>query len=151
MITGAHIIIYSTDPEADRAFFRDTLKFPHVDVGRGWLIFGLPSSEVAVHPADENGRHDFYLMCDDVLRLVESLKAKSVACSDIHEEPWGLLTEATLPGGGKLAEARPAAGAQIVLPIAAGPSSSASQPCRGFQRPALRADVFDRSLRRASL
>lgn len=102
MITGAHIIIYSTDPEADRAFFRDTFKFPHVDVGGGWLIFGLPPSEVALHPADENGRHEFYLMCDDVQRLVATLKAKSVACSEIHEEPWGWLTEATLPGGGKL-------------------------------------------------
>jgi hypothetical protein len=102
MITGAHIIIYSTDPEADRAFFRDTLKFPNVDVGGGWLIFGLPQSEVAVHPAVENGRHEFYLMCDDVGRLVQSLKAMSVPCSELHEEPWGSLTEVTLPGGGKL-------------------------------------------------
>jgi hypothetical protein len=102
MITGAHIIIYSTNPEADRAFFRDVLEFPHVDVGHGWLIFALPPSEVAVHPADANGRHEFYLMCDDVKRLSATLKAKNIACSPIHEEQWGSLIEATLPGGGKL-------------------------------------------------
>jgi hypothetical protein len=102
MITGAHVIIYSTNPEADRAFFRDVLEFPHVDVGGGWLIFALPPSEVAVHPADQNGRHEFYLICDDVGRLTATLKAKQIACSPVHEEPWGLLIEATLPGGGKL-------------------------------------------------
>jgi hypothetical protein len=102
VITGAHIIIYSTNPEADRVFFRDTLKFPHVDVGDGWLIFGLPQSEVAFHPSAENGRHEFYLMCDDVKSLVDMLQVNKIACSHVHEEPWGWLTEATLPGGGKL-------------------------------------------------
>ena len=66
MITGAHSIIYSTNAEADRAFLRDVLRFPNVDVGDGWLIFGLPPSEVAVHPSDKNNEHEFYLMCDDV-------------------------------------------------------------------------------------
>ena len=102
MITGAHIIIYSSNPEADRAFFRDVLEFPHVDVGGGWLIFGLPHSEVALHPGEENGRHEFYLMCDDVERVANALRANKLACSSIHEESWGRLIEATLPGGGKL-------------------------------------------------
>ena len=66
MIIGAHVIIYSTHPEADRAFLRDVLKFPHVDVGDGWLIFALPPAEVAVHPSDHNDVHELYLMCDDV-------------------------------------------------------------------------------------
>jgi catechol 2,3-dioxygenase-like lactoylglutathione lyase family enzyme len=102
MITGAHVVIYSTDPEADRAFFRDVLKFPHVDVGGGWLIFGLPPSEAAFHPGHENGRHEFYLMCDDLRALTQRLEAERIACSPVHEEPWGSLIEATLPGGGKL-------------------------------------------------
>lgn len=107
MITGAHVVVYSTDPEADRAFFRDTLRFPHVDVGGGWLIFGLPPAEVAMHPSHENGRHEFYLMCDDVRRLIQTLQAKGIACSPIHEEPWGSLIELTLPGGGALGVYQP--------------------------------------------
>ena len=102
MISGAHVIIYSTNPEADRALCRDVLKFPHVDVGGGWLIFGLPPSELAFHPAEANDRHEFYLMCDDIKSLTATLRAKNIACSPVHEEPWGLLIEATLPGGGKL-------------------------------------------------
>ena len=65
MITGAHSVIYSTDTEADRAFLRDVLKLTHVDVGHGWLIFGLPPAEVAVHPSGENDVHEFFLMCDE--------------------------------------------------------------------------------------
>ena len=102
MIDGAHIIIHSTDPEADRAFFRDFLRFPNIDVGHGWLIFALPPSEVAVHPAEENGRHEFYLMCDDVHALVEMLRAAQIAASHIQEENWGWLTYVTLPAGGRL-------------------------------------------------
>ena len=101
MLTGAHSIIYSTNPEADRAFFRDVLKFPNVDVGGGWLIFGLPPAEVAVHPG-ENDVHEFYLMCDDVDALIADLSGKGVECGEIHQQPWGRLTQVTLPGGGKL-------------------------------------------------
>jgi hypothetical protein len=102
MITGAHSIIYSKDAEADRKFLQDVLKFPYVDVGYGWLIFGLPPSEVAVHPGDENDQHEFYLMCDDVSDLIQSLGEKGVACTPVHEESWGSLTQVSLPGGGKL-------------------------------------------------
>ncbi|MEO6239111.1 MAG: extradiol dioxygenase, partial [Vicinamibacterales bacterium] len=66
MLTGAHAIINSTDAEADRTFLRDVLKLPNLDVGHGWLIFGLPPAEVAVHPSERNDVHEFYLMCDDV-------------------------------------------------------------------------------------
>lgn len=62
MINGAHTIIYSENAEADREFFQDVLKLPHVDAGEGWLIFGLPPSEVAVHPAEKNDRHELYLV-----------------------------------------------------------------------------------------
>jgi catechol 2,3-dioxygenase-like lactoylglutathione lyase family enzyme len=101
MINGAHAIIYSKDADADRAFFRDVLGFPNVDVGGGWLIFGLPPSEVAVHPGT-NSEHEFYLMCDDVEALIADMKKRKVKCGPIHEERWGRLTEVSLPGGGKV-------------------------------------------------
>src|SRR5260221_3525796 len=107
MISGAHMIVYSTDAEADKAFFRDVLNFPNVDVGRGWLIFALPPAEVAVHPAEENGRHELYLMCDDVQALVKKLTAAQIAASHIEEVSWGWLTYVTLPAGGKLAVYQP--------------------------------------------
>lgn len=102
MITGAHTVIYSKDPEADRAFLRDVLKLPHVDVGHGWLIFGLPPAEVAVHPAAKNGRHEFYLMCDDVEKLVATLARRGVTCGPVQAMGWGMLTQVKLPGGGKI-------------------------------------------------
>jgi hypothetical protein len=102
MINGAHSIIYSTNPEADRAFLRDVLKLPSVDVGHGWLIFGLPPAEVAVHPSDKNNVHEFYLMCDDVEALVSEMKNHNVSCTPVQNLGWGLLTQITLPGGGKL-------------------------------------------------
>jgi hypothetical protein len=102
MITGAHSIIYSTNPDADRAFLRDVLRFPHVDVGGGWLIFGLPPAEVAVHPSEENDVHEFYLMCDDIEAFVAEMKNHNVVSSSVQNLGWGLLTQITLPGGGKL-------------------------------------------------
>ena len=102
MIQGAHAIIYSKNAEADRAFFKDVLKYPYADAGHGWLIFALPPAELAFHPAEENGRHELYLMCDDVQALIADMKSKNVACSDVHEERWGSITHVTLPGGGKL-------------------------------------------------
>ncbi|MEC3976851.1 hypothetical protein [Amycolatopsis sp. H20-H5] len=53
MINGAHVIIHSRDAEADRAFLKDVLCYPHVDAGGGWLIFKLPPAEVVVHPTGE--------------------------------------------------------------------------------------------------
>jgi hypothetical protein len=102
MISGAHVVIYSTDPEADRAFFRDVLHYPYADAGHGWLIFALPPAEVAVHPAAENGRHELYLMCDDIEALIIEMRARSLKCGPVEEQPWGSLTHLTLPGGGAL-------------------------------------------------
>ena len=106
-ITGAHAIIYSTDAEADRALLRDVFKLEHVDVGGGWLIFALPPAEVAVHPADENDRHELYLMTDDVTGFVAEMKQRNVACDAVQDQGWGLLTRITLPGGGKLGVYQP--------------------------------------------
>jgi hypothetical protein len=107
MIYGAHVILYSQDAEADRAFFRDVLHYPFADAGHGWLIFALPPAEVAVHPADENGAHELYLMCDDVQALRVELNAKGVVCSAVREERWGSITQITLPGGGKIGVYQP--------------------------------------------
>ena len=109
MIFGAHILFYSQDPEADRAFFSNVLGLHSVDVGHGWLIFGLPPTEAAIHPTD----HDFsqthagerllgavlYLMCDDLKAQIAALRGKSVQCTEIQEAPWGSSTTIPLPSG----------------------------------------------------
>ena len=102
MIMGTHVIVYSKDAEADRAFFRDILGFKAVDAGHGWLIFALPPVEAAFHPAEENNRHELYLMCDDLKAEMSALKKKGVACSDVHNERWGSITKIRLPGGGQI-------------------------------------------------
>ncbi len=107
MINGAHSIIYSTNPDADRAFLRDVLKLPNVDVGDGWLIFGLPPAEVAVHPSDKNDVHELYLMCDDIEALVAKLNSCGIAASPVQDQGWGLLSKLMLPGGGKLGVYQP--------------------------------------------
>jgi catechol 2,3-dioxygenase-like lactoylglutathione lyase family enzyme len=101
MITGAHAIIYTKDAEKDRAFFRDVLGLKWVDSGDGWLIFRLPPSEIACHPA-ETEMHELFLMTDDVRRAVKTLKAKGVGCEPVTDQGWGLLTRLRLPGGGTL-------------------------------------------------
>jgi hypothetical protein len=102
MITGSHTVISTKDAEADRAFLRDVLAFPHADAGDGWLIFGLPPSEVAFHPAEASGEHRFYLMCDDVQAFVLEMRRRGRACTPPQDEGWGVVTELTLPGGGML-------------------------------------------------
>ena|SRR5687767_361172 len=107
MIIGAHSIIYSKKPEADRVFLRDVMKLPNIDVGDGWLIFGLPPAEVAVHPSEKNDVHAFYLMVDDVEAFVAEMKAHAIACGEVQNQAWGMLTAVTLPGGGTLGVYQP--------------------------------------------
>ena len=103
MINGAHVILYTTDPEGLRAWFRDVLELPSVDSGDGWLIFSLPPAEVAMHPTDGPARHELYLMCDDVRATVKALKNKGVDfAAPISDQGWGLLTSIRIPGGGEL-------------------------------------------------
>ena len=102
MIIGAHSILYSRNPEADRAFLRDVLKLPNVDVGDGWLIFGLPPAEVAIHPSEKNDVHAFYLMVDDIEEFVAEMGRHGIACGAVQNQGWGVLTPLTLPGGGTL-------------------------------------------------
>jgi catechol 2,3-dioxygenase-like lactoylglutathione lyase family enzyme len=103
VITGAHAIVYSTDADADRAFFRDVLGFPSVDAGGGWLIFALPPAELAAHPADAGGRHERYLMCDEIESTVAELQAKGVEfTAPVSDQGFGRLTSLKLPGGSEL-------------------------------------------------
>jgi predicted enzyme related to lactoylglutathione lyase len=103
MITGVHAVIFTNDAEGVRAFFRDVLGFSSVDAGAGWLIFALPPAELAAHPADESGRHELYLMCDDAHATADELTRKGVEISrPISDEGFGLMTTIKLPGGGEL-------------------------------------------------
>lgn len=99
MIFGAHIVIYSNDPAADRAFLKNILGFLSVDAGHGWLIFALPPAEVAVHPAEQDNRHELYFMCDDLSAEISALAQKGVHCSEIQQARWGSITKFRLPGG----------------------------------------------------
>jgi catechol 2,3-dioxygenase-like lactoylglutathione lyase family enzyme len=102
MISGAHMIIYSKDAEADRAFFRNVLGFASVDAGQGWLIFAMPPAEAAFHPSDANDVHELYFMCEDLKAEMAALVEKGVRCSDVQEARWGSITKIQLPGGGKV-------------------------------------------------
>jgi hypothetical protein len=103
VILGAHVILYSTEAEADRALLRDLLGLPHVDAGGGWLIQQLPPGEVAVHPAGSSGAVELYLVCDDVETTAAELTARGVAVEGgVSDEGWGRLTTIRLPGGGRI-------------------------------------------------
>ena len=100
MISAAHVVVYSKNPEADRAFFRDVLGFKSVDAGHGWLVFALPPGEAAFHPSDENSVHELYFICDDLKAEMASLAKKHVQCSEVQDARWGSITKMRLPGGG---------------------------------------------------
>jgi hypothetical protein len=104
-IVGTHMLLYTTEPEALRAVFRDVFKFRHVDAGDGWLIFALPPAELGIHPAEgptfESGmRHQVTLMCDDINATIRDLGAKGIKVDgEPHDEGWGVTTMLNLPGG----------------------------------------------------
>jgi catechol 2,3-dioxygenase-like lactoylglutathione lyase family enzyme len=103
MIFGAHVVVYSKNAEADRAFFRDVLGFKSVDAGHGWLIFALPPGEAAFHPSDdEHGLHELYFLCDELKAQMASLTKKGVKFSEVQEARWGSITKMRLPGGGEV-------------------------------------------------
>ena len=102
MIFGAHVVDYSKDPTADRAFFREVLGFSSVDAGHGWLIFELPPAEAAIHPDEGNNRHELYFLCDDLKTQISALTERGVQCSEVQEARWGLITKLRLPGRGSV-------------------------------------------------
>jgi len=134
MINGAHLIVYSKEPAADRAFFQDVLGLSHVDVGDGWLIFGLPPSEIAVHPSKKNGVHELYLMCEDVKAFVKAMKSEKIACDAVQDQGWGLLTSITLPGGGKLGVYEPRHARPGVKAKRGANGSAEATPARALRR-----------------
>jgi glyoxalase/bleomycin resistance protein/dioxygenase superfamily protein len=99
-ITGAHMILYTPEPDALRAVLRDALGWEHVDAGDGWLIFALPPAELGVHPSEGSTDHELLLMCDDVASTAAELRAKGV---EVRGEPedrgFGIVTSVVLPGG----------------------------------------------------
>jgi hypothetical protein len=102
MISGAHFILFSAKAESDREFFKSVLGLSHVDVGGGWLIFALPPSELAVHPAAVSGSHELFLMCKDLRGTIKKLRQKKVKCTTPSEQEWGKVSLITLPGGGQI-------------------------------------------------
>jgi hypothetical protein len=102
MISGAHMIVYSKDAGADRAFFRNVLGLPSIDAGHGWLIFALPPAEAAFHPSATQGAHELYFMCDDLKAELAVLQKKGVHFSEVQEARWGSITKMRLPGGSEV-------------------------------------------------
>ena len=109
------MVVYSKDAEADRAFFRDVLGFASVDAGHGWLIFAMPPAEAAFHPAEENGRHELYFLCDNLTSEMAELRTKGVECSEVVEARWGSVTKIRLPGGGEIGLYQPKHAAPVGL------------------------------------
>lgn len=107
LIIGAHSMIHNTNPDADHDFLRDVLKLNNVDAGGGLLIFGLQGAEVHIHPSDTNNVHELYLLCEDVEAFVADMQQHAISCSPVQDLGWGLLTQVTLPGGGKLGVYQP--------------------------------------------
>ena len=118
-IIAAHSIIYAEDAERVRAFVRDVLGFNHVDAGGGWLIFKLPPAELGVHPIEpsESGRHELYLMCDDIEATLAELKAKGVeVSSEVVNAGFGLVARIKVPGGGDIGIYQPRHPMAVDLP-----------------------------------
>ena len=116
------MVLYSTDPDADRAFLRDVLRLPNVDVGGGWLIFALPRSELAVHPADENGGHELYFLVDDLRSFISAMRKRNIHTSRVSAQRWGRITKVALPGGGKIG---------VYEPLHARPVHKSDSPAAG--------------------
>jgi catechol 2,3-dioxygenase-like lactoylglutathione lyase family enzyme len=102
VIFGSHVILYSRDAEADRAFLGEVLGYRSVDAGHGWLIFELPPAEAAVHPSDGDVSHELFLMSDDLAADMAALGERGVTFTEIEEARWGSLTHFTLPGGSQV-------------------------------------------------
>jgi hypothetical protein len=107
MIVGGHVMIQSTNDGADKAFFRDVLGLPSVDAGGGFFLFAVPPSEIAVHEGRADGTHELFLMCDDIEAFIDEMNSHDVACTPAQNRGWGILTQVTLPGGGKLGVYQP--------------------------------------------
>ncbi|HVX46251.1 MAG TPA: extradiol dioxygenase [Mycobacteriales bacterium] len=103
MINGVHLLIYSKDPDADRAFFRDVLEYPYTESGPGWLIFRSPPAEIGVHPTEGPESHELHFMCDEIQSTVDDLADRGVeTAGPVADVGYGLATTIVLPGGGRI-------------------------------------------------
>jgi hypothetical protein len=102
MISGAHVMIFTRDEAADRAFLRDVLEIPCIDTGGGWLIFKLPPAELGVHGGERNDVHELYFICEDLDAAMARLRDKGVMPGEVMTASWGRATSVPLPGGGKI-------------------------------------------------
>jgi hypothetical protein len=133
-ITGTHTLLYSSEPEKLRAVLRDVFAMPGIDIGHGWMIFDLPPSEIAVHPGegptfDSGIRHQFSMMCDNIVKTVAELKAKGIAVTtEPTRERWGTHVMLALPGGCDVMVYEPH------HPIAAGMSARKKKPVKKRQK-----------------
>jgi len=154
LLVGVHTVLFSTHAEADSAFLRDALGLPHLDAGGGWLIFGLPPGELAVHPADSDPRHELFFMCANVEQFVGSMRQRGIQCSAVRAERWGRLTHISLPSGPPPATTcAPKAGAQSWRPKLAPeePRTRATKPASRRRQKAKSANkVSSRSPRKPS-
>ena len=112
MIFGSHFVLFSCDADADRAFLAEVLGFDHLDAGGGWLIFGLPPAEAAVHPSEASGS-ELYFMCDDLAAEMRALEDKGVSFSEVEQARWGSVTKIRLPGGGEVGLYQPRHAAMV--------------------------------------
>ncbi len=98
-------MLYSTDPAATRAFFRDVVKLPGSDTGGGWWILDLPEGDLGFHPASpgDEGVHDVSFYCDDIHGTVAELRSRGAAFTgEVEDHGYGLVTHFTAPGGIKV-------------------------------------------------
>ncbi|MFW6079175.1 MAG: VOC family protein [Gemmatimonadota bacterium] len=112
MINGAHLLLYSSDPDADQAALERILRSRSVPAEPGRVIFALPPAEIATHPGSgdftqRHAGHDLlgvvlYLMCDDLASTVEELEESGIDCTETEEAEFGLKTTIVLPGGGEI-------------------------------------------------
>ena len=104
-IIGTHALLYTSEPEAVRAVFRDVFGWRHVDAGHGWLIFALPPAELGIHPGEgptfESGvRHQVSFMCDDIHETIADLRSKGIEVrGEPQDQGYGIMTTVVLPGG----------------------------------------------------
>jgi catechol 2,3-dioxygenase-like lactoylglutathione lyase family enzyme len=152
VIFGAHVILFSTDAEADRQFLTEVIGLDSVDAGHGWLIFALPPAEAAVHPAEaavhpaepadpaqkadlQTPGASLYFMCDDLSAEMRSLTDRGVTCSEVEEARWGSVTSIRLPSGAEVGLYQPKHPTAIASP-GPGPATTQTQAQTPAQAPA---------------
>jgi hypothetical protein len=99
-VVGAHVLLFSPEAGALRATLRDVIGWDFVEAHPGWLIFALPPAELGVHPSDGDGKHELWLICDDLDATVSELRGNGIEfLGEAAEEEFGTWIRMRLPGG----------------------------------------------------